>query len=190
MCESIGHRPLWSAALLTPSTSITTYLGRARVPLTIWRFCDHYLYYPNYLYYRATKVCWPCKCSVASGQYLWWHVPINTAVHTSFWNHSVCIFSNYKKILIVDIPFLSEVSSQFILGERVNEWTNKRTNVALAWISCIPLYMIVKVWVPSLSSPLLAIVTDTKTICQEVLLSVCSFKFPGLCNFHDSVSDT
>ena len=37
MCESIGHRPLWGRCPASPSTSTTTYLGRARVrvPLTI-----------------------------------------------------------------------------------------------------------------------------------------------------------
>ena len=35
MCESIGHRPLWSPCPASPSTSSTTYLGRAQVPLTI-----------------------------------------------------------------------------------------------------------------------------------------------------------
>ena len=35
MCESIGHRPLWGRCPALPSTSTTTYLSRARVPLTI-----------------------------------------------------------------------------------------------------------------------------------------------------------
>ena len=35
MCESIGHRPLRGRCPAPPSTSTTTYLGRARVPLTI-----------------------------------------------------------------------------------------------------------------------------------------------------------
>ena len=35
MCESIGHRPLRGRCPAPPSTSSTTYLGRARVPLTI-----------------------------------------------------------------------------------------------------------------------------------------------------------
>ena len=35
VCESIGHRPFGAASLLPPSTSSTTYLGRARVPLNI-----------------------------------------------------------------------------------------------------------------------------------------------------------
>ena len=30
--------PFWTAALLPPSTSVITYLGRARIPLTISRF--------------------------------------------------------------------------------------------------------------------------------------------------------
>ena len=34
-CESIGHRPLQSRYPASPSTSSTTYLGRAQVPLTI-----------------------------------------------------------------------------------------------------------------------------------------------------------
>ena len=32
--ESIGNRPLRVAALLSPSTTIMTYLSRVRVPLT------------------------------------------------------------------------------------------------------------------------------------------------------------
>ena len=40
----IGHRPLWGRCPAPPSISTTTYLGRARVPLTIFRFCD-YLYF-------------------------------------------------------------------------------------------------------------------------------------------------
>ena len=35
MCESIGHRPLRGRCPAPPSTSTTTYLSRARVPLTI-----------------------------------------------------------------------------------------------------------------------------------------------------------
>ena len=35
MGESIGHRPLWGRCPAPPSTSTTTYLSRARVPLTI-----------------------------------------------------------------------------------------------------------------------------------------------------------
>ena len=35
MCESIGHRPLRGRCPASPSTSSTTYLGRAQVPLTI-----------------------------------------------------------------------------------------------------------------------------------------------------------
>ena len=35
MCESIGHRPLRGRCPASPSTSTTTYLSRARVPLTI-----------------------------------------------------------------------------------------------------------------------------------------------------------
>ena len=35
MCESIGHRPLQGRCPAPPLTSTTTYLGRARVPLTI-----------------------------------------------------------------------------------------------------------------------------------------------------------
>ena len=35
MCESIGHQPLWGRCPAPPSTSSTTYFGRARVPLTI-----------------------------------------------------------------------------------------------------------------------------------------------------------
>ena len=35
MCESIGHRPLQGRCPAPPSTSTTTYLGRAGVPLTI-----------------------------------------------------------------------------------------------------------------------------------------------------------
>ena len=35
LCESIGHRPHWGRCPAAPSTSTTTYLGRARVPLTI-----------------------------------------------------------------------------------------------------------------------------------------------------------
>ena len=35
MCESITHRPLWGRCPAPPSTLTTTYLGRARVPLTI-----------------------------------------------------------------------------------------------------------------------------------------------------------
>ena len=35
MCESIGHRPLRGRCPASPSTSSTTYSGRARVPLTI-----------------------------------------------------------------------------------------------------------------------------------------------------------
>ena len=35
MCESIGHRPLRGRCPASSSTSSTTYLGRARVPLTI-----------------------------------------------------------------------------------------------------------------------------------------------------------
>ena len=34
MCESIGHRPL-RGRCPAPSTTIITYLSRARVPLTI-----------------------------------------------------------------------------------------------------------------------------------------------------------
>ena len=34
MCESIGHRPLRGRCPAPPSTLTTTYLGRARVPLT------------------------------------------------------------------------------------------------------------------------------------------------------------
>ena len=34
-CESRGHRPLWGCCPAPPSTSTTTYLSRARVPLTI-----------------------------------------------------------------------------------------------------------------------------------------------------------
>ena len=41
MCESIGHRPLRGRCPAPPSTSTTTYLGRAWVPLTILRFCDY-----------------------------------------------------------------------------------------------------------------------------------------------------
>ena len=37
MCESLGHRPLRA-----PSTSTTTNLGRARVPLTISRICNYF----------------------------------------------------------------------------------------------------------------------------------------------------
>ena len=33
--------PLWAAAMLSPTTSIITYLSRAWVPLTILRFCDY-----------------------------------------------------------------------------------------------------------------------------------------------------
>ena len=43
MCESIGHRPLRGRCPAPPSTSTTTYLSRARVPLTIERFCDFFL---------------------------------------------------------------------------------------------------------------------------------------------------
>ena len=35
MCESIGHQPLQGRFFGPPSTSSTTYLGRARIPLTI-----------------------------------------------------------------------------------------------------------------------------------------------------------
>ena len=35
MCESIGHRPLWGCCPARISISATTYLSRARVPLTI-----------------------------------------------------------------------------------------------------------------------------------------------------------
>ena len=35
LCESIGHRPFWGRCPAPPSTSTTTNLGRARVPLTI-----------------------------------------------------------------------------------------------------------------------------------------------------------
>ena len=35
MGESIGHRPLRGRCPAPPSTSTTTYLSRARVPLTI-----------------------------------------------------------------------------------------------------------------------------------------------------------
>ena len=35
MCESIGHRSLRGRCPAPPSTSTTTYLSRARVPLTI-----------------------------------------------------------------------------------------------------------------------------------------------------------
>ena len=35
MCESIGHRPLWDHCSAPPSTSTTTCLSRARLPLTI-----------------------------------------------------------------------------------------------------------------------------------------------------------
>ena len=35
LCESIGHRPLRGRCPAPPSTSSTTYSGRARVPLTI-----------------------------------------------------------------------------------------------------------------------------------------------------------
>ena len=35
MCESIGHRPLRGRCLAPPPTSSASYLGRARVPLTI-----------------------------------------------------------------------------------------------------------------------------------------------------------
>ena len=35
MCESIGHQTLRGRCPAPPSTSSTTYLGRARVPLTI-----------------------------------------------------------------------------------------------------------------------------------------------------------
>ena len=35
LCESIGHRPLRGRCPAPPSTSTTTYLSRARVPLTI-----------------------------------------------------------------------------------------------------------------------------------------------------------
>ena len=35
MCESIGHRLLWGSCPAPPSASTTTYLSRARVPLTI-----------------------------------------------------------------------------------------------------------------------------------------------------------
>ena len=35
MCESIGHRPLRGRCPAPPSTSTTTYLSRAWVPLTI-----------------------------------------------------------------------------------------------------------------------------------------------------------
>ena len=35
MCESRGHQPLRSHCPASPSTLSTTYLGRARVPLTI-----------------------------------------------------------------------------------------------------------------------------------------------------------
>ena len=35
LCESIGHRPLRGRCPAPPSTLTTTYLSRARVPLTI-----------------------------------------------------------------------------------------------------------------------------------------------------------
>ena len=35
MCESISHRPFRGRCPAPPSTSTTTYLSRARVPLTI-----------------------------------------------------------------------------------------------------------------------------------------------------------
>ena len=35
LCESIEHRPLRGRCPASPSTSTTTYLGRARLPLTI-----------------------------------------------------------------------------------------------------------------------------------------------------------
>ena len=44
MCESIGHGPLQGRCPAFPSTSSTSYLGRARVQLTTLRFCDYYPY--------------------------------------------------------------------------------------------------------------------------------------------------
>ena len=41
-CESIGHRSLWGCCPASPLTSSTTYLGWARAPLTIKRFCDYH----------------------------------------------------------------------------------------------------------------------------------------------------
>ena len=46
MCESIGYWPLRGRCPARPSTLITTYSGRARVPLTIWCFCDCFLSSP------------------------------------------------------------------------------------------------------------------------------------------------
>ena len=34
MCESIGHHPFGAAALLLPLTTVTTYFGKAQVPLS------------------------------------------------------------------------------------------------------------------------------------------------------------
>ena len=42
MCESTGDRPLWGRCPASPSTSNTTYSGRARVPLTLWVTLGHY----------------------------------------------------------------------------------------------------------------------------------------------------
>ena len=43
MSESKGHRPLWGRCPAPPSTSTTTYLSRAQVPLTIYCFCDYFV---------------------------------------------------------------------------------------------------------------------------------------------------
>ena len=49
MCESIGHRPLRGRCPASPLPSFTTYLGRARVPLTIYRFCGLLNFFCNFL---------------------------------------------------------------------------------------------------------------------------------------------
>ena len=46
LCESVDYWPLWGHCPAPLSTLSITYLGRARVPLTILRFCD-YLFYGN-----------------------------------------------------------------------------------------------------------------------------------------------
>ena len=45
MCESIGHRPLRGRCPAPPSTTIITHSCRARVPLTIQRFCDYLVFH-------------------------------------------------------------------------------------------------------------------------------------------------
>ena len=52
MCESIGHRPLRvrCPALSLNLTDKLLQHSRARVPLTIWRFCDYLLFWAFWAY--------------------------------------------------------------------------------------------------------------------------------------------